>query len=418
MNRRLAGNEEGLVGYWPLTEGYGTTAYDYSTHGLTAHLGTDSAGLTIPLWVSNTASNPTLQTTADAVRAFQQTGITATSAAIPGTYLLPGYTYNARVKAETPQSRSQWSTMVPIDIPLQPGWYRADSNVPWATMNFPTACLNYHDKMWVITSWQDKSFVYTSTDGITWDGRDTGQKAEWDFLYAPINASGVVFQDRIWILGGLTSGKAVNDIRSFDEKSSARTVPSSWSPRYDMCCVVFKNSIWVFAGRDEKNNFYNDIWSSTDGTKWQQLKPTGSMWSPRSGAAAVAYNNRLWLLGGTDAHGNLLQEIWSTADGVSWTQSPQPSWQARTISQAIGDERNTKIWLLGGSGVGSLTLADMWHSSDGTNWSWDTLQLPWNPRPGSCAVVFKNRIYILGGSIIFGNPQRTSQEVWFYQLPS
>ncbi|HET7637899.1 MAG TPA: LamG-like jellyroll fold domain-containing protein, partial [Ktedonobacteraceae bacterium] len=63
MHSRLAGNEEGLVGYWPLTEGYGTTAYDHSGHGFTAHLGDEGAALTIPTWLpGNAAGGPALQT--------------------------------------------------------------------------------------------------------------------------------------------------------------------------------------------------------------------------------------------------------------------------------------------------------------------------------------------------------------------
>jgi hypothetical protein len=58
MNKTLAGNETGLVGYWKFDETTGTNAADSVTSGgHTAHPGTLMANSTgnLPTWVVSTA---------------------------------------------------------------------------------------------------------------------------------------------------------------------------------------------------------------------------------------------------------------------------------------------------------------------------------------------------------------------------
>lgn len=52
MNLSLAGTETGLVGYWPMSEGFGQTAYDETMNGNDARLGrTPDAEPSDPIWV-------------------------------------------------------------------------------------------------------------------------------------------------------------------------------------------------------------------------------------------------------------------------------------------------------------------------------------------------------------------------------
>ena len=54
MHKRLAGDEPGLVGYWRLDEGFGTSANDSSPTGNPVYLG-GAAPLAAPAWIPSTA---------------------------------------------------------------------------------------------------------------------------------------------------------------------------------------------------------------------------------------------------------------------------------------------------------------------------------------------------------------------------
>ena len=84
------------------------------------------------------------------------------------------------------------------------------------------------------------------------------------------------------------------------------------------------------------------------------------------------------------------------------------TWQAAT-TQAPFSKRDAhtavvfrdKIWLLGGVGgsapdYGKIT-SDIWVSENGKDWTEITDSAPWGPRRAHNAVLFQDKIWILGG---------------------
>jgi hypothetical protein len=71
---------------------------------------------------------------------------------------------------------------------------------------------------------------------------------------------------------------------------------------------VFNGQIWVLGGWG--GSYFNDVWSSSDGTNWTQVTPVAS-WGARSQFPAVVFNGQIWVLGGYN--GGILNDVWSSS---------------------------------------------------------------------------------------------------------
>jgi len=71
--------------------------------------------------------------------------------------------------------------------------------------------------------------------------------------------------------------------------------------------VVFNNKIYLIGGTND-SNFLNDIWTSEDGITWTEVTPTGAFVDPIVFHTLNTYDNALWLIG----------DIWYSQDGISW----------------------------------------------------------------------------------------------------
>ena len=66
------------------------------------------------------------------------------------------------------------------------------------------------------------------------------------------------------------------------------------------------------------------------------------------------------------------------------------------------------MWMLGGYD-GTRDTAEVWKSTDGLHWDQAVHAAPWSPREGAKAIVFKGRIYLIGGGLLDGP---LSNDVW------
>ncbi|MDX2062474.1 MAG: hypothetical protein SFY70_05390 [Bacteroidia bacterium] len=99
--------------------------------------------------------------------------------------------------------------------------------------------------------------------------------------------------------------------------------------------VVFQGKIWIVGGQDGRQSF-SDVWSSADGVNWQQVV-TKAPFGARDSDRLVVFQERLWLLG-TDA--------WSSADGLVWQQeTPQIATTDLFGYNAV--VYHNQLWLLG-----------------------------------------------------------------------
>jgi len=116
--------------------------------------------------------------------------------------------------------------------------------------------------------------------------------------------------------------------------------------------VVFDNKIWVLGGFDG-SNYLNDVWCSADGVNWTQAT-ANAQWAARYGHTSVVLDNDIWVLGGPQ------NDVWYSADGESWTKATDSAgWSARIWHASVVFD--SKVWVLGGKG--SSPWNDVWYSS-------------------------------------------------------
>lgn len=224
--------------------------------------------------------------------------------------------------------------------------------------------------------------AWTNPGNASWKARDR---------YAS-----VVFQNQIFIIGGDTgAGVYFNDVwSSYDGTTWTQIVAGApWGQRAFQRAVVFNNKIWVMGGSDMSGAFYNDVWSSPDGLNWTE-ETSAAAWTPRTSFALYAFNNGMYIYGGLDSTPFRQDDVWYSTDGVIWTEvvNPAAAGQRSLMGYATF---NNKMWAVGGTDGASATVATVYYSSDGVTWTAAT-SLPAAREQLRC-VDYAGRLWAIGG---------------------
>jgi hypothetical protein len=201
----------------------------------------------------------------------------------------------------------------PATSSLNDIWYSSDG-ITWIEATTSAAfsprtghsSLAFSGKMWVIggndsvngLGWLGNGYkndVWYSSDGISWS------QATSSAAFSPrCNHTSLVFDNKMWVVGGAGSGMATNRDVWYSTDGitwTQATASAAFSARYYHSSAVFNGKMWVIGGQDGTGT-RNDIWYSTDGSAWTQLSSfTG--FSPRYGQSSLVFNNELWSIGGT-----------------------------------------------------------------------------------------------------------------------
>ena len=265
-----------------------------------------------------------------------------------------------------------------------------------------TTVAEYNHNAWV---------VHFSNGSIGYGGKSEkynvrcvrGGKGSWTQVTASADWAArrghrsVVYDNKMWILGGYDASEYMNDIWYSSDGSNWTQVTSSaeWSDRLGHTSLVFNNKLWIIGGLSSSEGYMNDVWYSSDGMSW--IKATSSAeWTGRYSHTSVAFNNKMWLMGG-DIGGNdpKKNDVWNSSDGITWNRTTDSAhWPVRGHHRSV--VYNDKMWVIGGSGVGGL-LNDVWNSSDGETWNPVTDAADWSARSVHGCVVFDEKIWVLGG---------------------
>lgn len=291
-------------------------------------------------------------------------------------------------------------------------WNYAILNAPFAGRG-SGAALSYNNLMWLIggagsTALND---VWSSPDGSTWTQQLANSTSPGTNQFAQrYGLVGFTFNNALWVMAG-QGGTYFNDTwTSTDGANWTRELASTASPgpnqfptRVDASGVTFNNKMWIIGGFSG-SGYLNDVWSSSDGVSWTRAladtaSPGTNQFSRRYGQASVVFNNKMWVMGGYDGT-NYLNDTWSSSDGVSWTKV-----DSNAISPIQFTGRNTQgllvfngvMWVIGGYD-GSNYLHDVWYSADGKVWTQLQPSASFPGRSGPQALVFGGKMWVIGGN--------------------
>jgi hypothetical protein len=240
-------------------------------------------------------------------------------------------------------------------------WTQATGAAPWSKRN-NSAGVTLNGQMWVLGGYTpsgDLNDVWSSPDGTNWS-QATGS-APWHARY---DLEAVAFNGQLWVLGGVIPAVHFNDVWSSPDGTNwtEATASAPWSPRGGFGCVVFNGRMWVMGGYGNSVEF-SDVWSSPDGTNWTEATASAP-WTARDSFVAVAFNGQLWVMGGTPnwVSGRFFNDVWSSPDGTNWTQVTSAApWSARGGFGAM--VLNSQIYVMGGYNGNSGDLNDVWYTA-------------------------------------------------------
>jgi Kelch motif len=305
-----------------------------------------------------------------------------------------------------------------------PDWVKVTDRAGWQPRDSQGEVV-YKDRLWIFGGWFD-SFsappreVWNSADGKRWN-RIT-ENAAW--RHSDLGMT-LVFDDKMWFMGGWYNGRlpghsASNEVwRSTDGATWEQAAKSAaWSPRIAAAVVVFNGKMWLLGGTEDyyfgdDRSLKNDVWSSTDGKLWT-LATDHAGWSPRAYHQVGVLNGKMYVFGGGNYVPNYraFNDVWSSADGARWTKEIESTpWHPRLwFSSVVYRDR---IWVLGGwSNNPSKNWDDVWYSKNGRDWKQLESNVIWKERHEHSAFVFKDKIWVAGG-----HAKPLSSEVWSLDIP-
>jgi hypothetical protein len=214
----------------------------------------------------------------------------------------------------------------------------------------------------------------------------------------------------------------------------------SWPARAYFGAVRKDGALYVLGGQDfsvvpnacppfvpacppfvSASRFFNDVWTSGDGTNWQQLTAHAG-WAGRAGLSTEVLNGEIYVFAGSfnddsaviggPPNRQYFNDVWKSSDGRTWTRALEHApWAPRAGAATV--VKDGWIYLLGGEdGFTCAPLPnceapyfnDVWRTRDGAHWQRMTAAAEWAARPGHKCVVGVDAIVCFGGFGLLSNP--------------
>jgi leucine-zipper-like transcriptional regulator 1 len=263
--------------------------------------------------------------------------------------------------------------------------------------------------------------IYAEPSTLSW--QEATSAAPWQ---ARDSYAAAVFQEKIWMMGGLDANKNVlapnaveywkadyfNDIWStrdgIDWVQNATNAP--WGARRSAETLIFNGKMWLAGGWGPQIGLKNDVWFTSDGINWE-IATDSAAWPAREGHQFLVFDNKMWIMGGVlyDRR-TTLNDVWYSQDGVNWNLATDSApWPSRWDDTAT--VFNGKIWLTGGMDLKDHIFNDVWYSQDGVNWNLATDSAPWAPRQGHGLIEYHKKLWLIGrfNDVINDGPN----DVWY-----
>jgi hypothetical protein len=254
--------------------------------------------------------------------------------------------------------------------------------------------------------------VFTS---LIWDRIPYSEEGHFQGLFQ--GHQSVVFDGKLWVLGGATHTPPQSADSRYLPLNYFSSDGVKWQPtdsaqvftnRAGHAAVVHMGRIWVMGGnvmklRDPSGPWRidnltrgngTDVWSSMDGRIWDKVTETG--FPPLDGFTVVSFHGKMWAIGSIWRQDNSAG-VWYSEDGVAWTQTNSASSLPPTIGHATAVFKD-RIWVTGGTDINkNITRSDVWSSGNGIDWEQATPDGRFPPRSGHNTLVFGNKLWLFGG---------------------
>jgi hypothetical protein len=288
-----------------------------------------------------------------------------------------------------------------------PSWVKVRDECPW-TPRDSAGELVFKDRMWLLGGYIPELIndVWSSADGSNWT--KAGSVPCESGINIPVN---LVYGGRMWVV--------CNDGHLYSSEEGSHwdlvTDQAPWRGRYAAGGVVFAGKMWVMGGL-KGDHLFNDIWSSADGVHWE-LENEHAPWSRRQLFSMVAvFDDRIWVMGGgiTIYHPfRAYNDVWNSPDGRNWHKvTDRAPWPARIWSSSV--VYRNRLWVLGGfrSEPVWTNLDDAWYSADGARWQKLESEARWSARHEISAYVFDGKLWVVAG-----NSWPLKNDVWSLEIP-
>lgn len=224
----------------------------------------------------------------------------------------------------------------------------------------------HRGKMWIVGGDVNQGHyqfdVWNSADGRTWQLVNEDRPVPWGPRALHHTAA---FNDKIWVIGGQTVPQFSAEKEIFyrdiwtsgDGVEWKRIEPKEpYWPQRGMIggSVVFQDRLWLLGGgtydtpKIPQRKFFNDVWSTADGEKWTQHVDTAP-WGPRQYHDVAVFDGRMWVMEGYSTKPGNRNDVWYSADGVNWYELPGTPWAARHAASVFVHEG--ALWMVAGNNM-------------------------------------------------------------------
>lgn len=236
--------------------------------------------------------------------------------------------------------------------------------------------------------------VTAAAEVLRLPARQIQPAAQWrslpDAPTARLMMAWAVLNDKIWILGGLRNGVALQTVESYDPHTGAwETGPPLPIPLHHAAAATFRGEVVVLGGASENLAQASNKVFALRGGNWVELP---SLKHSRAAPAAAVVGDKLVAVGGQNAKKLVPQT--EVFDGTSWQDAadlPTP----REHLAAVSD--GTYVYVIGGRFLSADKNSAAFERFDPQSGKWTKLVGMPTPRGSYGAAYIDGRIVAVGG---------------------
>ena len=236
--------------------------------------------------------------------------------------------------------------------------------------------------------------VVSSAEVLKLPARKVQPAAQWrslpDAPTARLMMAWAVLNDKIWIMGGLRNGVALQTVESYDPHTGAwETGPPLPIPLHHAAGATYRGEVVVLGGASDNIADGSNKVFALRGGNWVELPP---LTHARAAPAAAVVGDKLVIVGGQNAKQLVPQT--EVFDGSSWNDAanmPTP----REHLAAVSD--GTYVYSIGGRFLSSDKNSAALERFDPASGTWTKLVGMPTPRGSYGATYIGGRIVAVGG---------------------